>query len=395
MRRDGLRIGIDARFLTHAQPGGFKTYTEGLVEGLRLVDDVNSYFLYIDRPPSAGQLPSAANFTYRVVQSRLPVLGMPAREQIALPRRMMADRLDVLHFLCSTAPLKLPPKSVITLHDTIQLAEPQLCVYGTGLARHRRRVMLGYSSWVIRRIARLASCLITPSLYERELISRYLGISLRRIHVTPEAPTRRLVRWSTGEKEKGRTKAEGWGVRGRFVLGVGYEPRKNIPLLIEAFARLARDQPALQLVVAAAEAQCRRVFQHLAREAGVGGQTLILGAISGDDLGVLFRLAEMFVFPSEREGFGLPPLEAMACGVPVVALRCSSTPEVLGDAALLLEEKNADVLAAAMSRVLVDHDLRATLIDKGLKRAAEFSWERCARQTIEVYREVAEDRCLR
>lgn len=174
----------------------------------------------------------------------------------------------------------------------------------------------------------------------------------------------------------------------RFVLGVGYEPRKNIPLLIEAFSRLAQKVPDVGLVIVAAHAERGSHFRELSHELRLGDRVCVLGGMHPKDLAALYNLADVFVFPSDRESVGLPPLEAMACGVPTIAMNLTSIPEVVGDGGILLDGTSPDRWADAIERVLKDETLRRDLSIRGLRQAKSFSWRRCAEETIEVYRSV-------
>jgi glycosyltransferase involved in cell wall biosynthesis len=387
-----MRIGIDARFLTHPQRGGFKTYTVNLVKALSLIDSVNSYVLYLDRPPAEVTLPGSGNFAYQVVNSALPVLGMPAREQIALRRRLVHDNLDIMHFLCNTAPVGVPGKFVVTLHDTIQVTSLQPFEYSRGLSACRRWAISVYSRWAILQTAKSASRIITVSHYEKKQIKEHLGIAPERICVTHLAANPVFVPATQQTKREWRFRAQQeFGIRCPFIFAVGYEPRKNINLVIEAFSRLASDYPDIGLVIVAAEGQSRGFFQQLVNERSVTERVVVLGSVSADDLAMLYNLAEAFVFPSRRESFGLPPLEAIACGAPVIAMNMTSLPEVLQDGAMLVEGNDVQTWADAIVQVITDDSLRSSLASRAIRRAAEFSWQRCARETIRIYRDVVEE----
>jgi glycosyltransferase involved in cell wall biosynthesis len=387
-----MKIGIDARFLTHPQRGGFKTYTENLINALGLVDSTNTYVLYVDRLPDQATLPKKDNFTCQVVDTRLPVIGMPIREQITLRRRIAQDNLDIAHFLCNTAPVAMPGRFVVTLHDTIQLTNNQTFTYATGLSAYKRWAISAYSRWTIRKTAQSASTIITVSSYEKTQIREHLGVAPERICVTHLAPNALFTPASQELKKKWRSKVhQKFDIQRRFILTVGYEPRKNIPLLLEAFSRFAQDYPHISLVIVAAEEQSRGFFQQLARERSIVERVIILGAVSPNDLVILYNLAEVFVFPSERESFGLPPLEALACGAPVVAMKMTSIPEILQDSAVLVEGKDVQTWADAIVQVITDDNLRSSLASKGIQQAAKFSWERCAEETLQVYHAVLEE----
>jgi glycosyltransferase involved in cell wall biosynthesis len=178
------------------------------------------------------------------------------------------------------------------------------------------------------------------------------------------------------------------GLPERFVLGVGYEARKNIPLLIDAFAaHCARLDPMLGLVIVVAEPATAEAFTRMARERGIADRTLVLGSRAADEMARLYNLAEVFAFPSARESFGLPPLEALACGTPVITTRGSSLPEIVGDAALLIEPGSKEALGAALVAVLTDPVRRQQMETRGLERARRFSWHQTALKTLAVYEE--------
>lgn len=381
-----MRIGLDARFLTHPQRGGFKTYTTNLVRALGEVDRENEYVVYVDREPGpTDTLPSHPNFTYRTVPGTMPGLGMPLREQVLLRWRADADDLDLVHFLCNTATIGLRTRSLVTLHDTIQVA------YGHSLGSARRPrdawrwAQAAYSGFAIRRAVRSADRVIAVSHYEKLQISTTLGIPAERISVTHEAPEAEFVAPRPHMEQDREALRSVHGVRSPYILGVGHEPRKNIDLLIRAFADLCTEFPDLQLVIVAAEEARRREFQEQVRSRNLGERTVILGGVSPPILGRLYQLAEVFAFPSSREGFGLPPLEAMSCGVPTVAMRGSSIPEVVGDGAVLVDGTDQIAWTEALRTVLGSPSLRAELSARGLRRAATFSWQRCALETLAVY----------
>ena len=381
-----MRICIDARFLTHPQVGGFKTYTFNLIKGLSQVDNDNNYILYTDRAQTDLTLPQSENLMYRVVPARLPIVGMPFREQISLGRHIAMDKPDIVHFLCNTAPIRMPEKSVVSLLDVIQVKTPQNFSTTKGLENYRRWAITAYSKWTIQKTSHKADKVITLSHYEKDEIVKHLDIAPERIHVTYFGVNPVYSQARSQDREAWRSEMrQNYSVRRRFILGVGYEPRKNIPLLIEAFSRIATSYPDIDLVVVAAEKERRLYFQRLATELDLNDRIVILAALKPSDLAVLYNLAEVFVFPSERESFGAPPLEALACGTPTIAMNMTSLPEVLADGAILVDGKDVQTWANEIEQVLTQKSLRDNLVSRGLERAKEFTWRRCARETIKVY----------
>lgn len=387
-----MKIGIDARFLTHPQVGGFKTYTVNLLNALGQVDSINQYVIYVDRNPPEGTLPHQENFTYVVVEGTLPVVGMPIREQIRLKQRISEDQPDIVHFLCNTAPVGIHDKFVVTLHDTIQVTSLRTFNPVISLASYKRWAMMAYSKWVILKTVQAAQRVITVSNYEKTQITELLDVAPEKVSVTHLAPNPVFdlinpdVRFALGEELQQK-----FGLHKKFVLGVGYEPRKNIPLLIDVFSRIAPTQPDLDLVIVVAETGRRLELEGLVAQRSLSKRVHLLKALPPKELAKLYNLTEVFVYPSERESFGLPPLEALACGAPTIAMNMTSLPEILGNGAILVDGKDVQTWANTLEQVLTNDGLRKNLISQGLKQAAKLTWQQCARDTVQVYRAVAEE----
>lgn len=385
-----MRIGIDARFLTHPQPGGFKTYTEQLIRALLEVDPDNEYILYVDRPPIAEMItPLALNATVRVVPGTAPFIGMPWREQIGLAMQARRDRIDVLHALCLTAPVNAPCPLVVTIHDTIWMFPHR---FTRQQQRVRRSLMDLYYRYVPKMAARRARAVITVSCDARAAIVQHLGIPAHRVFVTYEAaaPGYRFIDRSVAVDAV----RQRFGLSEGFILALGSaDPRKNISTLLHAYALLPeRLRTKHDLVIVWTHSLLAGSILEEARVHAIEERLRFLQHVSNEDLVNLYNAAGLFVFPSRYEGFGLPILEAMACGVPVVAANNSSIPEVAGDAALLIDAESPSSITQAMERVLNDAALRDALMARGLQRAASFSWQRCARETVAVYQQCSAGR---
>jgi glycosyltransferase involved in cell wall biosynthesis len=228
---------------------------------------------------------------------------------------------------------------------------------------------------------------------KRDLLELY-GVEAERIEVVPHGVDARVFHPSSPD-EIGRVRRR-FGIEGQYVLSLGgIEPRKNLPNLVRAFARLpARARPALVLAGGGVEwnPEGRDALQEVMREvrADVGERVVLTGYVQEPDKVALLGGAEALVYPSLYEGFGLPVLEAMACGTPVVTSDLSALPEVAGDAAVLVDPRDPDAIASAIERVLGDEDLRRGLADSGMSRAARFTWEETARRTAAVLHRAAE-----
>lgn len=380
-----MRIGIDAKFLTHPQRGGFKSYTENLIRALSELDRNNEYILYLDRPPSPeAKIPQYPNFSYKIVSGGDAFYGMPYREQVVLPRQLRTDGLDLFHAPCLTVPLLINVPFVVTIHDTIWLYPTR---YSIDKARFgKRKFMEWYYRFMPEIAARKAKGVITVSHAARENIVNYLHVPEDRIFVTYEAANE--IYHPIQDQSLIGTVPRKYGLESNYILAIGSaDPRKNIKSLIRAYALLSesiRDTYCLVIVW-----NHKLLASELLLEAkilGVSKQVFFIENVSDPDLVILYNQAIMFVFPSLEEGFGLPPLEAMACGTPVLAANNSSIPEIVGDVAILFSAGNTDELASSITRVLNNPDLQRRMKTVGIERAAKFSWKNCALETIDVYK---------
>jgi glycosyltransferase involved in cell wall biosynthesis len=379
-----MKIGIDARFLTHPQKGGFKTYTENLISALAHVDTENEYILYLDRAPDQhAKIPEQSNFSMKVLR-QLPLLGMPWREQVALRIQIAKDHVDLFHSPCLSAPLFLGCPLVITIHDMIWLFPEKYSQPGSW--SWHWKLMQWYNMFVPSYASKSASAIITVSEFSKGSIIEHLRIDDKLIFVTHEGPSHSFRPIQNPELLSSlRMK---YGLDSNFVLAIGSaDPRKNIATLMDAYAMLPegiRENYRLVIVWTApflAPSISKRI-----ESLGLNRYVQFLDHVSNEDLVLLYNEASLFVFPSLFEGFGLPPLEAMACGTPVVASNNSSIPETVGDAALLFDAQDVAAMSSTILKVLSDDVTRQELITRGLNRSGTFSWEECARETLAVYK---------
>jgi glycosyltransferase involved in cell wall biosynthesis len=386
-----VKIGIDARFLTHPQKGGFKTYTENLCMALSEVDSGDEYVLYLDRRPREHtRLPSGPNISHRIVRGTAPVIGQVWREQISLPSRVRKDRLDLFHSPCLTSPLLLACPRVVTIHDMIWRHPART----ERLNRFSvlRTLMRWYNRSIPLLAARNAAVILTVSEASKDEIVRHMGIPPSRVIVTPEAAPRSFKRINDATQIK--TALDKHRLTRPFILSIGSsDPRKNISTLLHAYSLMA---PSLRercpLVIILTHSALAGNFTQQARSLGVAEQVRFLNCLPDEDMVLLYNAAALFVFPSLEEGFGLPVLEAMACGTPVIASNNSSFPEVAGEAAVLIEARNTDAISSAMSAILTQETLQEKLRADGINHASRFSWERCAVQTIMGYKVALQNR---
>lgn len=364
-----MRIAIDARLWGEPR-SGIGRYTRSLVETLAQLAPGERWILYLDRPATSSPLPAG-------VDARC--LPWPQRllwTLWAAPRDLRAHPVDLFHGVTG---FELPAGRmcplVTTVHDLIPLRFPRLVPW-----RHRWavRCLLGGA------LRRAQQVIAVSEATRAEILARY-PVSAAKVRVVPEAASVHFRSPSVATREAVRAR---YRLAAPYVLFVGLlEPKKNLGALLGAVARLraARAWGATELVVAGASGWGRDRWSAEAHRLRLDGTVRFLGAVPDGDLPALYAEARVFVFPSLWEGFGLPVLEAMTAGTPVIASRRGALPEVTGDAALLVEPE-AVPLADALGRVLDDPLLRERLREAGLARAAQFSWERTATETLAVYR---------
>lgn len=385
-----LTIGIDARAMSHPQPGGFKTYVKNLIRGLSQVDDHNQYWLYADRRTPGAPLAPSDRFKVGVVGGWVPLVGPILREQVLLPSTTWLHRADVAHFPAGTAPLVCPCKTVVTIHDAIEHLSVD-CTGAPSVPRGSKRWLMAlYNRFCQRLVARSATLVITVSDCSRDDIIRYVGVPESKIKVIPEAPGPEFGPIAPAHLNRDLSEL------GPFVMAIGSaDPRKNIANLVRAYAALSSELiERHRLVLVWSHDHLRQGLLELARQEGVLERIVSVAAPDDSRLGQLYNAATVFVFPSLYEGFGLPPLEAMACGAPVISSNTSSLPEVLGDSAVLVNPRSVGELTRALDVMLSDSRLRSDLSARGLARVRRFSWERTAQLTLNAYEKVAAGRAM-
>jgi glycosyltransferase involved in cell wall biosynthesis len=365
-----MRFSVDAHAIGQHLTGN-ETYIRNLLKGFALCGEEAEFIAYISRSGARDEIP--AGFAVHEVS-----VNPFARLGFDLPRRLMRDRPDLLH-VQYTAPVFTGVPVVVSVHDISFLTHPH---YFT----RSRAVQLNIT---VRNTVKRASAVLTPSEFSRRGIIGAYGLPDEAVHAIPYGVSsafrpvaRDLASRRVGEKH---------GFRAPYVLTVGdLQPRKNHAGLFHAFADLLREHPLLphHLVVTGKRTWYGAKVYQAARESAVASRIHFTDFVDDDDLVQLYGGCDLFVFPSFYEGFGLPILEAMACGRAVACSDTSAMPEVADSAALLFDPYVPGQMVRAMRDLLIDHELRARMERLGLQRAAQFSWQKTAERTLRVYREV-------
>jgi glycosyltransferase involved in cell wall biosynthesis len=375
-----LHIAIDAR---RVRDFGIGTYIRGLVQGLGLIDSSNRYTLVasLDDARALAGLPE--NF-------QVAVYTRPDDshwDNLLFPMFIRRLKPDLVHIPLNRVPLWMPQPYVVTIHDMANLLfESEHSPFRLSLRR-----------WRFRRGLQRASFLIAVSEATRRDVEDTVNVPpgrIRRIYNAPD-PEFAASPSARNNEQNGRI-LERYQVGYPYLLYAGnIRAHKNIPRLVEAFAVLREqlaDRPEYRdlhlILIGDTIAQNSAVRQAVFRSRN---QQFVrfLGFVPSDTLRCFYQSAAAFVFPSRYEGFGLPPLEAMACGTPVVTSNASSLPEVVGDAAILVNPENVFDIARGIREVLVDQSVRCALVQKGFDQVARFSWRDTARQVLDIYREAA------
>jgi glycosyltransferase involved in cell wall biosynthesis len=353
-----MRIGIDIQS-TLGRKTGIGLYTANLLRALRQVAPQHEYV--------------------ELSWGRTEELRIDQRlrwQQFELPRRAQAVGVDLLHVTGFDAPLWKPCPVVLTVHDLIGLLFP------TSLPPVSR---FYWSRWLPRAI-HWADRIITDSEHTQRDLNRLLGIPAECVEVIYLGVNEAFQ--SLQDQAALETIRQRYSLPMGIILYVGtLEPRKGLDTLIAAYGTLAADAPHDVVIAGKRGWYTEPLFQQV-EALGLGQRVHFTDYIPDEDLPALYNLAHLFVYPSRYEGFGLPVLEAMACGVPVVCTNAASVPEIVGDAALLVPPDDVEALAAAMRRVLDDRVLEAELVARGLERARSFTWEETARRTVQIYEEM-------
>lgn len=371
-----MRIGVDSR-LMYYQPAGISRYTWHLLQALAELDSEDEFVIFQHRKHRAALI-QQRNFRratlYAPVHHRL--------EQPLLMAELLRFRLDLLHSTDFIPPFYSPIKSVITVHDLAFLHYPHFLT----------TVSAEYYGQIDKAVVHAAH-IIVPSEFTRQDLIAQLGAPPDKVTVIHEAANPMFKPLLLPEAR--RAVCAQYHLPERFILCVGtIEPRKNINGLLHAFAHL-RDKYApgdVALAIAGGKGWLYEETLELVEKLNLRSHVHFLGRVSDEALHQLYVAARCHIHPAHYEGFGLPPLEAMACGTPTIVSNISSLPEVVGDAALLVDPGDPEEMAVAMQRLLNDDELHAELRAKGLQRARVFSWERAAHRTLDVYRKVAEPR---
>jgi glycosyltransferase involved in cell wall biosynthesis len=358
-------VTIDARWLV----GGIGTYTRNLLQEFCHRDNGFTIRAIVRKQDSA----SVKKFCSVVTVIDQPIYTL--REQILIARA--SRQCDLLHVPHFNAPLLRRGPMIVSIMDVIHLSSSAYC--------HNLSTSL-YARPMLNAVARKADHIVTVSCYSKNEIIQALGSPESKITVIPCGVSDDFSPHSASESQEA---AKALGIEIPFLLYVGnLKPHKNVAALLRAFAQLRKDGTLRHsLLIVGDDARWKRSVVDECLRLGIRDCTIFVPYVSRSLLPRVYAAADLLVMPSTVEGFGLPVLEAMACGTPVVTSRTASLPEVAGDAALYFDPASPEELAAQIERILQSTELRTSLRDKGMQRAKQFTWRQSARRHIDLYKQ--------
>jgi len=371
-----MHIGIDATALP-PQPGGAGNYIIQLIRSLASLETDSHFTVFAFQSGyDLIDVPASPQLDWLLFPDKSPASRL-LWEQMTLPRLVRDANVALLHSLHYTRPLSLPCASVVTFHDMTFFLYPHL---------HTRSKRIFFPT-AIRLSARLADALIAVSENTKKDTVRLLGVPGDKITAIPHG---------VGEEFRPITDAallesirRKYKLPQDFILNVGFvEPRKNLTLLMKSYQQLHSQGISLPLVIVGGLGWMYEDVFRQAESLGIKEQVYFTGYVPDHDLPIIYNLARVFVYPSIYEGFGLPPLEAMACGTPLITTAVSSMPEHVGDAGILIPPQDEKALTNALQKLINDSTLQEELSSKGPERASQFTWKRTAQETIKVYQSV-------
>lgn len=369
-------IGIDARFALYDRRG-IGNYTLELIDQLKQIGSDDTYLLYVDREDKERLLPNNDNFKVVLIPSKNYFIW----EQCLLPLFLYAGGVDILHCPANTAPLWLNKrvKLVVSLLDVMFLKDYAQLPRSSSVYQRLGRY---YRKFVVSRVIKRASRIITISDYSRrDILAHYPWLKPDIISVTHLAVNEKC------RSDPDNKVLKKWGISGDYILLLGaVDPRKNTAQALKAFLDL-KERKLLKpkLVITGLSDRTRKPLYEMAGSSNDTADVIFTEFVPEKDLAELYRNAFLFLYPSLYEGFGLPVLEAMTYGVPVIAANRTSIPEIADGAAWLIDPQDPDDLKVAIMSLATDGERREEMIKRGSERAKSFSWKRTAEQTLKVY----------
>lgn len=373
-----MRLGIDATGI-YEEKTGMEHYLVNFVNNILAIDSQNDYFIYCKRQHRDEFFLTNQNATLRTFNFK----NRKIFQQTRLPHAAKADNLDFIFFPASTASIFPPCKALVTIHDIFPFVIPD-----HSPTYHRLSILSDvnfyYWKYVMERACHVSERIITVSQSTKNDIQRFFSLPSNKIEVIYPGVSQEFETVNDASR-LGQFRIK-YGLPKPYILCAGTSPQKNLKGSIRAFELIRQRGFDLQLVIIGNKAVIGTSDQQIIDECRVKKDLVFTGYFPQADLTLLYNSAELLLFPSFYEGFGLPVLEAFACGIPVITSRLSSLPEVAGEAAILVDPFDHQQIALHMEQILSNSCLKRALVDKGLKQVKNFNWLGSARRFVSLLR---------
>jgi glycosyltransferase involved in cell wall biosynthesis len=375
-----MKIGIEGQRLYRRNKHGMDMVALELIKNLQQTDHENEYVVFVKPDEDNTCIPQAPNF--KIIE--LKGGPYPIWEQIALPKAAKAEGCDILHCTSNTGPIWSAVPLIVILHDIIYLESVSILKKG---GTWYQKLGNMYRRWVVPPVVRKSKRVVTVSNFEKERIKNFMGLGNNLVAIYNGVGTHFKEITDKTILDKAKNK---YNLPDRFLFFLGNtDPKKNTPNVLKAFAEFnAGSDVKYKLVMLDFD---ETVLQAILSDIGhpeIRSDIQLTGYVVNTDLPAIINQCEVFLYPSLRESFGIPILEGMACGVPVITSNTSSMPEIAGNAALIVDPYNPGEIKNAIVKLVTDKDLRAELKIRGIEQAAKFSWENMAKQYLSLYNEV-------
>jgi glycosyltransferase involved in cell wall biosynthesis len=384
LKTNKMRIGIEAQRLFRPHKHGMDRVALELIKKLQVIDKDNEYFIFVKPDQDTSAISETSNFNIVEISGG----PYPYWEQIKLPLIASAYKCDILHCTSNTAPLYVKSPLVTTLHDIIYMEESVLKQI-TSKASWYQKIGNIYRRIIVNGVVKKSHCLITVSDFEKKNITGFFNEkTIKNIKTIHNGVSDHFLKSpDVIELNKVKTKHN---LPDQYMLHIANkDPRKNTKNVLKAFKGFLNTTNVdyklvllgyneKDLLTALSEINAKNLID----------KVVLLGYVSDQDLPAIYRLSQLFLFPSLREGFGIPIIEAMACGVPVITSNSSSMPEIAGDAACIVNPMESEAILQGILKISSDSEYKNELIRKGLERCEQFSWDNMALQVLDVYKEM-------
>lgn len=375
-----MKIGIDCHNLEGIRTGSAR-YLMNLLK--YWADEKSLVFALYFKSQIPDDIPKSLNFQIRLLNGESNALF----EHFLLPKAIKKDKIDIFFSPSYILPFKIPKrvKTAVAVHDISYEAHPEWFSW-------QNRILL---KWISKKSVKKADIIFVPSVFTKKEILKYYKVDVNKIHVIPLAADEKFTLHHSGEDAGFKNVRQKYKIKNKFIFYVGaIFNRRFVPETIEAFKKIANKLPDHQFLIGGPnytypyieiDDLIKKTNQEIGREA-----VLHIDYIEDDDLVLLYNSADLFIWLSSYEGFGLPPLEAMACGTPVITTKKASSPEAVGDSVLFIENpEDIDEISEKIYRGLTDENLRENLIKKGLKQAEKFNWQKTSEETLKIIKDYA------